>query len=430
MVKPGCKATEVGVLPESWDIIPFEECFSILPSNTLSRAELNCNGGDVQDIHYGDILVKFPAVLDCSTEKLPYINAENIARAGKGFLRDGDLIIADTAEDTTVGKAAELTGIGGRKVVSGLHTIPCRPKNAEIFAPKWLGYFINHSIYHDQLIPYITGIKVSSISKSALSGTVIAVPRREEQAEIVAVLSDIDALIKSTERLIAKKRALKQGAMQELLTGKRRLPGFHGEWKTRRIGDFGEFINGCCLPVAHYGRPEGKYPFYKVSDFNNPGNEHCLRQANHYISQQTADDLRCRIIPENAVVAAKIGAAIFLERKKLTTQSCCIDNNLMAFVPSATASPLFICYIFQSIKFGDLAEATALPSLNGKTICAVERKFPPAREEQTAIAEVLLEMDAEMEILEKKLSKFKKIRSGTMGALLTGRTRLTAEEDM
>ena len=177
MVKPGYKQTEIGVLPDSWDTITFEECFTILPNNTLSRAELNYNGGEVQNIHYGDILVKFPAVLDCSTEGLPYINKENVSKASKGFLRDGDLIMADTAEDVIVDS----------KVVSGLHTIPCRPKDAEMFAPKWLGYFINHCTYHDQMIPYITGIKVSSVSKSAISSTVIAVPPKPVQETIVTI---------------------------------------------------------------------------------------------------------------------------------------------------------------------------------------------------------------------------------------------------
>lgn len=424
MVKPGYKQTEIGILPDAWDTITFEDCFTILPNNTLSRVELNYNSGEVQNIHYGDILIKFPAVLDCSAEGLPYINAENTTKASKGFLRDGDLIMADTAEDVIVGKSTEVIGVGERKIVSGLHTIPCRPKDAEMFALGWLGYFINHSTYHDQLIPYITGIKVSSISKSAISGTVIAVPKKEEQTEITAALSDIDTLITNLEKLVVKKKAIKQGAMQELLTGKRRLPGFDGEWEIGRIGAFGEFISGSCFPLIHQGKQRGRYPFYKVSDFNNPGNERRLNQANNYVSQETADYLGCKIIPEKAIVIAKIGAAIFLERKKITTVSCCIDNNMMAFVPFAAESAQFICYVFQGMRLGDLVEATALPSLSGKTICSIEMQFPPTKEEQMAIAAVLADMDSEIEELEKKLSKYRKIKSGMMSELLTGRIRL------
>lgn len=429
MVMPGYKQTEIGVLPDSWDTITFEECFTILPNNTLSRAELNYNGGEVQNIHYGDILVKFPAVLDCSTEGLPYINKENVSKASKGFLRDGDLIMADTAEDVIVGKSTEVIGIGDSKIVSGLHTIPCRPRDAEMFAPKWLGYFINHCTYHDQLIPYITGIKVSSVSKSAISSTVIAVPPKPEQEAIAEALSDIDTLIVNLEKLIVKKKAIKQGAMQELLTGKRRLPGFDGEWKTSKIGYFGEFISGSCFPLAHQGKQGEKYPFYKVSDFNNPGNERCLKQANNYVSPQVADQLGCKIIPEKSIVVAKIGAAIFLERKKLTTVHCCIDNNMMAFVPFNAAVAQFVCYVFQSMRLGELTEATALPSLSGKTICAVEKHVPSSVEEQIAIANILLDMDSEIDELEKKLNKFRKIKIGMMSKLLTGRIRLIDKED-
>lgn len=249
MVKPEYKQTEIGILPEEWDAISFEDCFSVLPNNTLSRAELNGNGGEIRNIHYGDILVKYPAVLDCFSENLPYINEANTAKASKGFLRDGDLIMADTAEDTIVGKSTEVISVGDSKVVSGLHTIPCRPKNADMFAPKWLGYFINHNAYHDQLIPYITGIKVSSVSKSAISSTVIAVPPKPEQEAIAAALSDMDELIANLEKLIAKKKAIKQGAMQELLTGRRRLPGFSGEWKT---GVWDDVVSGFSSGATPY----------------------------------------------------------------------------------------------------------------------------------------------------------------------------------
>lgn len=185
MVKTGYKQTEIGILPDAWDTITFENCFTILPNNTLSRAELNYNSGEVQNIHYGDILVKFPAVLDCSAEGLPYINAENTTKDSEGFLRDGDLIVADTAEDVIVGKSTEVIGIGERKIVSGLHTIPCRPKDAEMFAPGWLGYFINHSTYHDQLVPYITGIKVSSISKVQFLVQLLRFPRRKNRLKLL-----------------------------------------------------------------------------------------------------------------------------------------------------------------------------------------------------------------------------------------------------
>lgn len=270
---------------------------------------------------------------------------------------------------------------------------------------------------------------MKNISKERLMEIDIPCPSLDEQNRISAALSDIDTLIANLEKLIAKKKAIKQGAMQELLTGKRKLPGFTEEWKINKIGAFGEFVSGSCFPLAYQGKQGERYPFYKVSDFNNPGNERNLNQANNYISPDTADYLGCKIIPEKAIVIAKIGAAIFLERKKLTTVCCCIDNNMMAFVPFDVRSAQFICYVFQSMKLGELAEATALPSLSGKTICSVERKFPQTIEEQMSIATVLADMDSEIDVLSEKLSKYRMIKSGMMSELLTGRIRLIDKED-
>ena len=170
MVKLGYKQTEIGVIPEDWDLILFEDCFSVLSNNTLSRAELNYNGGELQNIHYGDILVKFSAVTDCGAERLPYVNAELVKKVSKGFLRDGDIVIADTAEDNTVGKATEVVADNGNKVLSGLHTIPCRAKDDKMFVPMWLGYFINHNTYHNQLCLISPALKYHRFQRVLLPG--------------------------------------------------------------------------------------------------------------------------------------------------------------------------------------------------------------------------------------------------------------------
>lgn len=303
-----------------------------------------------------------------------------------------------------------------------------RPKN-DMFVPEYCKYCFSTEAVRNAIITGCTYTTRALTNGKQLSAIEIPVPPKPEQEAIAAALSDIDALIANLEKLITKKKAIKQGAMQELLTGKRRLPGFTDEWIINKIGTFGEFVSGSCFPLVYQGKQGERYPFYKVSDFNNPGNERNLNQANNYVSPDTADYLGCKIIPEKAIVIAKIGAAIFLERKKLTTVCCCIDNNMMAFVPFDVRSAQFICYVFQSMKLGELAEATALPSLSGKTICSVERKFPQTIEEQMAIATVLADMDSDIDVLSEKLSKYRMIKSGMMSELLTGRIRLIDKED-
>lgn len=216
----GYKMTELGLIPNDWEVKTFGELFDILPNNTLSRAELNEDSGSFKNVHYGDVLVKFPEWIDCSKNTLPFINSG--AKFNHTALQDGDVIIADTAEDETVGKSTEIYNVGKMKIVSGLHTIPIRPKKK--FASKWLGYFINSACWHDQILPFITGTKVSAISKTAIAETKFFYPAKiDEQTAIANVLSDMDAEISALETKLAKYRTLKTGMMQQLLTGKIRL---------------------------------------------------------------------------------------------------------------------------------------------------------------------------------------------------------------
>ena len=199
----------------------FDDCFELIGNNTYAR-ECMCDDCDgLANIHYGDVLIRYGAVLDCSRVAVPSLINSIICRTDR--LSDGDVIIADTAEDETVGKAIEIRGLKGRRAVSGLHTIACRPRFD--FAPGWLGYYINSSAFHDQLLPLITGTKVSSISKAGLRTTILNVPTLAEQKAIAAVLSDIDAEIAALEADRAKYEHIKSGMMQELLTGKTRLNG-------------------------------------------------------------------------------------------------------------------------------------------------------------------------------------------------------------
>lgn len=128
------KHTEIGDIPVDWELQTFDETFRVISNNTLSRENLNNCGGAVRNIHYGDILTKFPEVLDCNEEEIPYINELSLLSSSTQLLQDGDIVVADTAEDETVGKVIEVQNLGDSKLVAGLHTIPCRVKKGD-FAP-------------------------------------------------------------------------------------------------------------------------------------------------------------------------------------------------------------------------------------------------------------------------------------------------------
>ena len=161
---------------------------------------MNYESGTVQNVHYGDVLIKFGDYIDASETELPYISdATKADKFKSSFLQDGDIVIADTAEDDTVGKCTEIQGSKGLNLLSGLHTIACRPKGK--YGPMFLGYYINSPAYHNQLKPLMQGIKVTSISKSALLDTDMIMPRIvEEQTKIGEYLSNIDKLITLHQR--------------------------------------------------------------------------------------------------------------------------------------------------------------------------------------------------------------------------------------
>lgn len=171
-----------------------------LQNNTFSRADLSNEKGVAKNVHYGDVLIKFGEVLDVSKEQLPMITDEKVLTKYKAsFLKNGDVIVADTAEDITVGKCSEIEGLNDEVVLSGLHTIPYRP--VEKFATGYLGYYLNSRAYHNQLIPLMQGIKVTSISKSAMQDTDIVYPKLlKEQAMIGNYFQSIDHLITLHQR--------------------------------------------------------------------------------------------------------------------------------------------------------------------------------------------------------------------------------------
>ena len=204
-----------------WQHFIFGELFNFIPNNAFTRAQMS-ESGKVKNIHYGDILTKYGAYVNGSSDSIPYISKDvDLARfADRCYLQSGDIIMADTAEDETAGKVLEVVNVDC-PILAGQHTLLCRPKVR--FAPKFLGYYLNAACYHDQLIPYIVGTKVSSVSKASVAQTELVVPDYEEQQAIAEILSNMDSGIEALERKLAKYRQVKQGMMQQLLTGKIRL---------------------------------------------------------------------------------------------------------------------------------------------------------------------------------------------------------------
>ena len=200
-----------------WEIKGFNQVFTFGATNTFSRECMCEDSTGVKNIHYGDILVRYGEVLKLSEQEIPSLLSDIGAKITT-FVDDGDVVIADTAEDLTAGKVVEVQETHGKKVAAGLHTMLCKPIKG-CFVPGWLGYYMNSETYHKQLVPYIAGVKVMSISKGNIVKTHILVPPIEEQTAIVKVFSTADREIELLRQDIEQEKQKKKALMQLLLTG-------------------------------------------------------------------------------------------------------------------------------------------------------------------------------------------------------------------
>ena len=191
------------------------DCFEFLKNNTLSRAGLNGKNGTARNVHYGDILIKFGDCLDGERSDLPFITDDTVLPKFAGsILREGDVIFADTAEDEAAGKCVELLKLPKEPTISGLHTIPARPRFP--FGTGYLGHYLNSDAYHRQLLPLMQGIKVISVSKAALQDTQVRFPGLSEQTAIGAALSEIDTLITLHQRKLELLRNIKKSLLDRM----------------------------------------------------------------------------------------------------------------------------------------------------------------------------------------------------------------------
>ena len=198
---------------DPWEQRKLGDEFVFLRNNTLSRAELSDAEGSVQNVHYGDILVRYGAIIDLDNVSLPRIASDDTAsRLTCDRLRDGDIVVTDTAEDETVGKCSELRGIGEHEVVPGLHTMPMRPLRKH--AAGYLGHYLNSHAYHDQLLPLMQGIKVISVSRQAMAGTSMMMPCLSEQRQISVLFSNLDSLITLHQRELELLRSVKKSLLE------------------------------------------------------------------------------------------------------------------------------------------------------------------------------------------------------------------------
>lgn len=396
MIETRFKQTEIGLIPEAWELRRIDSAFDFVRNNTLSRESMSSTG-EVINIHYGDVLVKYGANVDVSSDDVVYINASIRAKANHA-LKNGDVVVADTAEDEIVGKCCEIIGADSRQVEAGLHTFVLRPKDK--YATKFLGYAFNAACYHDQLIPHMQGTKVISISKGAIGKTFLLCPPLVEQERIAKALSDVDTLISDLDALIAKKRDIKQGVIQQLVSGAKRLGKFDGPWRECKLGE-----------ALNYEQPTA----YIVSD---------TEYIEHGIPVLTAG--KSFVL---GYTAEKIG--IYDKGDVIIFDDFTTDSKYVSFPFKAKSSAMKMLTANEGYDLRFMYELLSMidykPSDHMRHWIGMFSKLSvsiPSYEEQVAISKILKSMDDDIATLEEKKAKYEAIKQGMMQELLTGKIRL------
>jgi type I restriction enzyme S subunit len=417
-LRAGYKQTEVGVIPEDWEVKDLGCIGTLKKGRTIARKDLSEIGFPC--VLYGEIYTKYDFVASKLTSRIPQHIAETATR-----LEKGDILFAgsgETAED--IGKCFAYVGdeqayAGGDLIILTPHTV-----NSVL-----LGYLLNAPIITRQKAQLAQGSSVFHIYANSLKNIRVPLPStEEEQRAIAAALSDVDALIASLDALIAKKRAIKQGAMQELLTGKKRLAGFGGEWKSKTFGSLGRAYGGLS-GKTRADFENGNRPYITfLNVMNNPVIDvHAFEYVNirHGEVQNKArrGDL---FFNTSSETPEEVGMCSFLSEDvgDLYLNSFCFGFRLNTDVE---ADGLFLSYLLRSdvgrrLMF-PLAQGATRHNLSKSAFYEIELLLPSLIE-QRAIAEIVTDMDTEIAALEQKRAKYQLVKQGMMQELLTGKTRL------
>ena len=391
MYNYSCYLEESGEIPGSfaisWEQRKLGDMLISLQNNTLSRAELTNEAGVAKNVHYGDVLIKFGEVLDVSKEQLPMILDESVLSKYKAsFLQNGDVIVADTAEDSTVGKCCEIAGLNNEVVLSGLHTIPYRP--IEKFAFGYLGYYLNSSAYHNQLIPLMQGIKVTSISKSAMQDTDIVYPKSvEEQGKIGDYFQSLDHLITLHQR----KQCILY-IMEKILCGKSKQLGKSISWEQRK---FSEMViierGGSPRPIDKFiTNDENGLNWVKIGDAPEQGN---------YITK-TAEKIKSEGLSKTREVHPGdliLSNSMSFGRPYIMAINGCIHDGWLAIRNTEKRFDLkFLCTLLGTDSMLDqykaMAAGSTVNNLNKELVGSTTVSFPKI-DEQVKIGEYFANLD-------------------------------------
>ena len=406
-VKPGYKQTEVGVIPEEWEACALGDGITLLSGHHILAQNCNTVGNGVP---YLTGPADFPAGV---------ISHTKFTDRPATLCKPEDILV------TVKG-----SGAGSLAVADDVYCI-----SRQLMAIRVRGWdkrFVFYTLLENasQFRAASTGL-IPGLSRSDISGQLIPLPTLLEQSAIATALSDVDALLGALERLIAKKRDLKQAAMQRLLTGQTRLPGFHGEWEETTLlklagGKKELFDDGDWIESEHI-TSQG----VRLVQTGNIGIGRFLEKDDRkYIYEASFASLRCKQLRAGDLLVCRLAepagrACVFpdIGEEKIVTS---VDVTICR-PPCEIVNRTYLANLFSTPewlrKVSDRSGGTTHKRVSRGALGRIQFELPPLSE-QTAIAAVLTDMDAELAALEQRLAKTRNLKQGMMQELLTGRTRL------
>lgn len=410
-MKSGYKMTEVGVIPEDWEVKNVSE-------SCLIKARIGWQGLKKSEyMSSGDYLLITGTDFDngqVNWKSCAYVSKARYEQDSNIKIRPQDILIS---KDGTIGKVAYLGMIPKAGTLnSGIFVIRANDRKIDqVFLSK-----IFMSFYFEEFLNrLVAGSTINHLYQKDFVKFCFPLPNSEEQVAIAAALSDVDSLISALTKKIEKKKAIKQGLMQQLLTGKKRLPGFGDVWdvvQLKRI--ISEFI------VPMRDKPTaltGPIPWCRIEDFDGKYLKKSL--SNQGVDLNTVSKMNLKIFPVNTLLvscSANLGRCAIVKQKLVTNQT------FIGLVPSDRIDVEFLYYKMsrEDKNLNNMATGTTISYLSREQFENYEILIPSSKAEQTAIANILSDCDSEIAALEEKRDKYKEIKQGMMQQLLTGKIRL------
>ncbi|MGD1979649.1 MAG: restriction endonuclease subunit S [Akkermansiaceae bacterium] len=404
-LKPGYKQTEVGVIPKDWRL-------STIGSVSTIFGRIGFRGYTKNDIvkeGQGAIALNPSNVRQNKLvlDKCTYITWQKYHESPEIKIDVGDVILVKTG--STTGKTCYVSHL---PIEATLNPQMVVFKKAQANR-RLLSYIFATPIFLDQIAATIVGGALPTLSQKQVASYRIPLPPTlAEQEAIAGALSDADALIDSLEQLIAKKRLLKQGAMQDLLTGKKRLPGFEGEWEETRMGTVLTFQAGFPFGSAFFNQDGQGLRLVRNRDL----------KGNGEITSYSGDYSQSFVVDDGDVLVGMDGEFVPCLWKK---GKALLNQRIGRIVPKEGLDPVFTFYrLAEPLReIENTTAGTTVKHLSHRDVEEIRMPLPK-KPEQTAIAAILSDMDVENAALEAKLAKARQVKQGMMQELLTGKTRL------